>query len=92
MAFRKTKLALLSAPLGTSSVAYCDEATLPQINVQCQAERADGPVTDYRATRSATATKTNTALRSMAPLSGYMQGRRSTDISGRLSDTTPLFN
>lgn len=63
MAFRKTKLALLLAALGSSSVAYSDETTLPQINVQGQAERADGPVVGYRATRSATVTKTDTALR-----------------------------
>lgn len=44
------------------------------------------------ALRSAIATKTDTALRDVAPLWGYMQGRRSIDISDRLSNTTPLFN
>jgi catecholate siderophore receptor len=64
MAFRKTKLALLMAAIGTSSAAYSvEETTLPQINVQGQAERADGPVTGYRATRSATFTKTDTPLK-----------------------------
>jgi len=44
------------------------------------------------ALRSAIATKTDTALRDVAQLSGYMRGCRSTDISGRLLNTTPLFN
>ncbi|MGP1629333.1 MAG: TonB-dependent receptor [Giesbergeria sp.] len=63
MAFRKTQLALLLAALGGSTVAYSDETALPQITVQEQAERADGPVDGYRATRSATVTKTDTPLR-----------------------------
>lgn len=43
--------------------AHAEEQTLPQVNVQGQAERADGPVDGYRATRSSTVTKTDTALR-----------------------------
>jgi catecholate siderophore receptor len=38
------------------------EQTLPEVKVQGQAERADGPVNGYRATRSSTATKTDTPL------------------------------
>lgn len=36
---------------------------LPEIQVRGTAERADGPVQGYRATRSSTATRTDTALR-----------------------------
>ena len=38
------------------------ETTLPEVQVRGEAERADGPVTGYRATRSSTATKTDTPL------------------------------
>jgi catecholate siderophore receptor len=55
-------LTLLSAPPLAFAQAQ-PEQTLPEIKVQGQAERADGPVTGYRATRSATATKTDTPLR-----------------------------
>lgn len=53
-------LAVLSA-IGIVSVAA--EQTLPQVTVQGQAERADGPVEGYRATRSSTFTKTDTPLK-----------------------------
>jgi len=43
--------------------AHAEDATLSQVTVQGQAERADGPVTGYRATRSATFTKTDTPLK-----------------------------
>jgi catecholate siderophore receptor len=39
------------------------DKALPQIDVQGQAERGDGPVTGYRATRSITVTRTDTPLR-----------------------------
>ncbi len=43
--------------------ALADEVVeLGAITVEAKAERADGPVVGYRATRSATATKTDTAL------------------------------
>lgn len=51
------------AALGTLSLAHADEQTLPQVTVLDQAERANGPVDGYRATRSATVTRTDTALR-----------------------------
>lgn len=38
------------------------EQALPEVRVQAQAERADGPVDGYRATRSASYTKTDTSL------------------------------
>ncbi len=38
------------------------ETTLREVKVEAQAESADGPVQGYRATRSATATKTDTSL------------------------------
>jgi len=41
---------------------FAPEATLPEVRVQGQAERAEGPVTGYRATRSGTATRTDTPL------------------------------
>jgi len=55
-------LAVLAA-LGAIGVAHGEEQTLPQVTVQDQAERASGPVDGYRATRSATITRTDTALR-----------------------------
>ncbi len=54
-------LTLFSTPpfaLGQSP----SEQSLPEVKVQGQAERADGPVDGYRATRSSTATKTDTPL------------------------------
>src|SRR3954451_133530 len=55
-------LTLLSTPpLAFGQVQ--PEQTMPEIKVEGQAERADGPVTGYRATRSSTATKTDTPLR-----------------------------
>ncbi len=55
-------LAVLAA-LGAIGVAHGAEPTLPQITVQDSVERADGPVDGYRATRSATFTKTDTPLK-----------------------------
>lgn len=43
--------------------AQADDALLKPITVQERAERADGPVHGYRATRSATFTKTDTPLK-----------------------------
>lgn len=54
-------LALLSTSPAAFAQAQADQ-TLPEIKVQADAERADGPVTGYRATRSGTATKTDTPL------------------------------
>lgn len=54
-------LAALNAAAITQAGA--EEQTLPQVTVQDQAERAAGPVDGYRATRSATVTRTDTALR-----------------------------
>ncbi|HKA42364.1 MAG TPA: TonB-dependent siderophore receptor [Burkholderiales bacterium] len=39
------------------------ETTLPEVKVRTQAERADGPVTGYRAERSGTFTRTDTPLK-----------------------------
>lgn len=55
-------LAALAA-LGPIGAARSAEQTMPQVTVQEQAERADGPVQGYRATRSATFTKTDTPLK-----------------------------
>src|SRR4051812_2573871 len=55
-------LALLSTPPLAFAQAQPEHA-LPEVKVQGQAERADGPVTGYRANRSSTATKTDTPLR-----------------------------
>ncbi|HZW12584.1 MAG TPA: TonB-dependent siderophore receptor [Noviherbaspirillum sp.] len=52
------------AQLAVSGMAYAaGEETLPAITVHAQGERADGPVTGYRAERSATFTKTDTSLK-----------------------------
>jgi catecholate siderophore receptor len=55
-------LAILAA-LASYPLAYAADATLPQVDVQAQPERADGPVQGYRATRSSTFTKTDTPLK-----------------------------
>ena len=51
------------ATLGTSSAVYGAEDTLQEVTVRANSERADGPVDGYRATRSATFTKTDTPLK-----------------------------
>ena len=55
-------LTLLSTPPLAIAQAQPDQP-LPEVKVEGEAERADGPVTGYRATRSSTATKTDTPLR-----------------------------
>ncbi|MGE5469300.1 MAG: TonB-dependent receptor [Bacteroidota bacterium] len=51
------------AMLASLGGAQAEEQTLSQVTVEARQERADGPVDGYRATRSATVTKTDTALR-----------------------------
>jgi len=51
------------AAFGASGIARAADTALPQVNVQSQAERADGPVDGYRATHSAIFTKTDTPLK-----------------------------
>ncbi|HWI79139.1 MAG TPA: TonB-dependent siderophore receptor [Ramlibacter sp.] len=51
------------AALGPFAAAFAAEQTMPQVTVTDQAERADGPVNGYRATRSSTFTKTDTPLK-----------------------------
>ncbi|HLO64460.1 MAG TPA: TonB-dependent siderophore receptor [Azonexus sp.] len=46
-----------------ATLATAQEQTLQAVRVTAQAERADGPVDGYRATRSATFTKTDTPLK-----------------------------
>ncbi len=60
--------ALASAVLFTLTAAaraVAADQELSEIKVQDQAERADGPVDGYRATRSSTATKTDTPLKDL---------------------------
>lgn len=57
---RLSTLAVLAA-VGVPA-AQADDQLLKPITVHEQAERADGPITGYRATRSATFTKTDTPL------------------------------
>ncbi len=45
------------------ATTYAAEDVLPKVNVNANAEAADGPVDGYRATRSATFTKTDTPLK-----------------------------
>jgi len=67
--FRLKPLAVaIAATLSAPTVACAQapqpaEATLPEVVVPAQGERADGPVDGYRATRSSTFTKTDTPLR-----------------------------
>lgn len=66
MSFRtrmNRKALVVLATLGVTGATSAEEQTLPQVTVQDQAERASGPVDGYRATRSATVTRTDTALR-----------------------------
>lgn len=51
------------AALNAAGMAHAEEPTLPQVTVREQAEHPGGPVDGYRATRSATVTRTDTALR-----------------------------
>jgi catecholate siderophore receptor len=63
---RRPIAAAMLALLSTPPLAYAQaqpEQALPEVKVQGEAERADGPVQGYRATRSSTATKTDTPLR-----------------------------
>ena len=61
--FRPLALAvLMCAPLSAYSQAR-PEQVLPEVNVRGDAERADGPVDGYRATRSGTFTRTDTPLK-----------------------------
>ena len=55
-------LLVFATPQLAHAQAAPGEQTLPEVKVQEQAERADGPVTGYRATRSGTFTKTDTPL------------------------------
>ena len=69
--YRRCKIKLLPAtlafalltPAGAVAQTPAADAVLPEIKVQDRAERADGPVDGYRATRSSTATKTDTPLK-----------------------------
>jgi catecholate siderophore receptor len=54
---------VVAALLAVSPLAQGQEQTLPEVKVRGEAERADGPVQGYRATRSSTFTKTDTPLK-----------------------------
>ena len=57
-------LSFSSPPLAHAQAqAQSTEQTLPEARVMEQAERADGPVTGYRATQSGTFTRTDTPLK-----------------------------
>ncbi len=58
-------IAVLTAlgTLATSGQLRAADTTLKQVTVQDQGERADGPVTGYRATRSSTFSKTDMPLK-----------------------------
>lgn len=60
-----TPLAVLIATLyaGHAQAQTSNEPTLPTLTVEATAESADGPIQGYRATRSATFTKTDTLLK-----------------------------
>ena len=51
------------AACGAIGQLHAADTALPQVNVQDQGERADGPVKGYRATRSSTFTRTDTPLK-----------------------------
>lgn len=58
---KSSVLAVLAAL--NAGAALAEEQALPSVTVAAQAEVAGGPVQGYRATRSSTVTKTDTALR-----------------------------
>ena len=55
--------AALMVPVDALAQIAPGDQALPEVKVQGQAERADGPVDGYRATRSSTFTKTDTPLK-----------------------------
>ncbi len=65
---RRLIVSMLAVPTLTSPLAaYANDApstplALEEMQVTASAERADGPVQGYRATRSASATRTDTAI------------------------------
>jgi catecholate siderophore receptor len=59
----RINLIVIAIMAAFGGMAHAADTTLQQVNVQDQNERADGPVTGYRATRSATFTKTDTPLK-----------------------------
>ena len=61
VALATTTIALNSAAIAQNNIRVAQ--ALPEVTVQADAERADGPVDGYRATRSGTATKTDTPLK-----------------------------
>jgi catecholate siderophore receptor len=63
--FKPTPIAgaLLALLCGGSLAQTPPDTTLPEVKVQGEAERADGPVTGYRANRSSTFTKTDSPLK-----------------------------
>jgi catecholate siderophore receptor len=64
MSFKLNPISLaILATLTAGSAAYGAEDTLQEVKVRANSERADGPVAGYRATRSATFTKTDTPLK-----------------------------
>ncbi|MDB5812472.1 MAG: TonB-dependent receptor [Betaproteobacteria bacterium] len=56
-------VAVLTIPFAAQAQKTAGEQALPEVKVQGETERADGPVDGYRATRSGTATKTDTPLK-----------------------------
>jgi catecholate siderophore receptor len=54
--------AVVLAALGGNALAQTEQV-MPEVKVQGNAERADGPVQGYRATRSSTGTRTDAPLR-----------------------------
>jgi catecholate siderophore receptor len=63
---RPAVVATLAALTQLATPAFAqatEEKALSEVTVRAQTERADGPVTGYRATRSATFTKTDTPLK-----------------------------
>ena len=52
----------LGLAISGGATAQSEDRTLSEVKVQGETERADGPVDGYRATRSSTATKTDTPL------------------------------
>src|SRR5258706_14019424 len=58
-----------------ANFAMAEDATLPEVQVQGELESASGPVTGYRATRSATFTKTDTPLKEVPPSVSVVPGQ-----------------
>jgi catecholate siderophore receptor len=78
---RLTLAAFALLPLNAALAQTAPPTTLPEVKVEATEERADGPVDGYRATRSATFTKTDTPLKEVPASVSVVPAQLIKDIS-----------